>query len=78
IYSGSLRGVGDSWIPMIITCFGICVLRVVWILIAVPLQTNITTIIFSYPLTWVVTSILFIIYFHGFSKLKGHAKNFAQ
>ncbi|MEG0565272.1 MAG: MATE family efflux transporter [Hungatella sp.] len=78
IYSGSLRGVGDSWIPMIITCFGICVLRVVWILIAVPLQPNITTIIFSYPLTWVVTSILFIIYFHGFSKLKGHAKNLAQ
>lgn len=70
IYSGSLRGVGDSWIPMIITCMGICVLRVVWILVAVPFNPTIKTIVFSYPLTWVVTSILFIIYFHRFSRLK--------
>ena len=70
IYSGSLRGVGDSWIPMIITCLGVCVLRIVWILVAVPLQNTITTIIFSYPLTWTTTSILFIIYFHKFSRLK--------
>lgn len=74
IYSGSLRGVGDSWIPMVITCLGICVLRVVWILIAVPLRNDIKTIVFSYPLTWVVTSILFIIYFHRFSRLKTSGK----
>ncbi len=70
IYSGSLRGVGDSWIPMIITCLGVCMLRVVWILVAVPIHNTITTIVFSYPLTWTTTSILFIIYFHKFSRLK--------
>lgn len=70
IYSGSLRGVGDSWIPMIISCLGVCALRVIWILVAVPYSRNIQTVIFSYPLTWGVTSILFIIYFHYFSKLK--------
>lgn len=70
IYSGSLRGVGDSWIPMILTCMGVCVLRVVWILIAVPLHNDIKTIIFSYPLTWTVTSVLFVVYFHRFSRLK--------
>ena len=30
IYSGALRGVGDCWIPMIMTALGVCVLRVVW------------------------------------------------
>lgn len=78
IYSGALRGAGDSWIPMIITCMGICVLRVVWILIAVPLHNNIKTIIFSYPLTWVVTSLLFIVYFHWFSRLKSSGKKLCQ
>lgn len=69
ILSGSLRGAGDCWIPMIMTGLGVCALRVVWIIIAVPLRPDITTIIFSYPLTWSITSILFIIYFYYFSKL---------
>ncbi len=69
IYSGALRGIGDSWIPMILTMLGVCALRVAWILVAVPLRRTITTVVFSYPLTWTVTSVLFIIYFHRFSKL---------
>ncbi len=69
IYSGALRGIGDSWIPMIITMVGVCALRVLWILVAVPLRRDITTVVFSYPLTWSVTTVLFIIYFHRFSRL---------
>jgi len=70
IFSGALRGTGDCWVPMIMTALGVCVLRVVWILIAVPLHRDILTVAFSYPLTWVVTSILFLIYFFFFSKLR--------
>lgn len=70
IYSGALRGVGDCWVPMLLTGIGVCLFRVIWILTAVPLRRDIITIIFSYPLTWVTTTILFFIYFHGFSKLK--------
>lgn len=69
IYSGSLRGIGDSWFPMIITMIGVCALRVVWLLGIVPMHRTIQTIIFSYPLTWSVTTILFLFYFHGFSRL---------
>lgn len=75
IYSGALRGVGDCWIPMLITCLGICVLRVIWILTAVPMRPDIKTVIFSYPLTWVTTSILFIIYFHRFSRLRNRGRH---
>ncbi|MBE5981336.1 MAG: MATE family efflux transporter [Paenibacillaceae bacterium] len=70
IYSGALRGTGDCWIPMILTSLGVCVLRIVWICTAVPIHPAIETVVFCYPLTWTVTSILFIIYFHCFSRLK--------
>lgn len=70
ILSGALRGVGDCWIPMLLCCGGVCVLRVAWVLIAVPINRNIYTIMFSYPLTWVVTTILFVVYYYFFSRLK--------
>ncbi len=63
ILSGALRGVGDCWIPMMLCCFGVCALRVIWILCVVPLSRNIFTIMFSYPLTWTVTSVMFIVYY---------------
>ncbi len=70
IYSGSLKGIGDSWFPMFLTMTGVCALRVLWLLLYVPHHRNIYAIIFTYPLTWVVTSILFLIYFHGFSPMR--------
>ena len=70
IYSGALRGVGDVWIPMVFSMLGVCALRVVWILTAVPVRREMRTIIFSYPLTWTVTSVLLFLYLHLFSRLK--------
>lgn len=63
VLSGTVRGAGDAFIPMIMTGLGVCVLRVVWIFIAVPLNRQISTVIVSYPITWILTSILFIIYY---------------
>ena len=68
ILSGSLRGMGNAFIPMLITCFGVCVLRIAWIYTAVPIHRDIKTVIFSYPLTWAATSILFVLYFGYYSK----------
>lgn len=70
ILSGALRGVGDSWIPMIICLVGICAVRIGWILIVVPQKKDIYCIMFSYPLTWILTTIMFIIYYLFFSKLR--------
>lgn len=63
IYSGALRGMGDALIPMLLSFGGICVLRSGWLLTAVPVWNNMKTVMFSYPLTWIVTSVLFIIYY---------------
>lgn len=63
ILSGAVRGTGDSLIPTMMTLLGICVLRVLWILIAVPMNHTIENVLFSYPLTWSITSVLFILYY---------------
>ncbi|MDO4294501.1 MAG: MATE family efflux transporter, partial [Eubacteriales bacterium] len=63
ILSGACRGCGDALFPMLLTCFGVCVLRIVWIFTAVPLRHEVATVAFSYPLTWTITSILFFVYY---------------
>lgn len=77
ILSGSLRGIGDCWIPMLITCIGVCVLRILWVSFAVPKieHASILTIVFSYPMTWTVSSILFILYFFTKSRLNPRKKS---
>ena len=70
ILSGALRGVGDCWVPMILCGLGVCAIRVLWILVAVPIKRDMYTIMFSYPLTWVVTTIMFVIYYLCFSRMR--------
>lgn len=70
IFSGSLRGVGDCWMPTVISCLGICVIRVLWNMFIVPLKPDMYTIMFSYPLTWTITSTMYILYYLFFSQLK--------
>ena len=67
VLSGGVRGTGDSIIPMVMTCMGVCVLRVVWILgVATPLWHTLHGVLVCYPISWSLTSILFLIYFlHG-------------
>lgn len=75
ILGGAVRGCGDAVNPMLITCIGVCVLRITWVLIAVPIWNDIATVAFSYPLTWIVTSILFIIYYARGKWLKRCMRN---
>jgi putative MATE family efflux protein len=70
IFSGSLRGMGNSLIPMILTSLGVCALRVLWLFTMVPIWPEVKTVIFSYPLTWTVTSLLFIGYYRYYIKKK--------
>ncbi|WP_034467645.1 MATE family efflux transporter [Butyrivibrio proteoclasticus] len=63
ILSGVLRGMGASFMPMLITLSGICVLRVVWILLVFPLNKTVEMVEASYPITWITTSVLFVLYY---------------
>jgi len=64
--SGTLRGLGKSFISMIVSLIGSCLLRVVWIFTVfnnLPKEGTVENTIFrlnmlyiSYPVTWVITS----------------------
>lgn len=68
IFSGTMRGCGESIKPMILVCLGICVLRIAWLTFISPHYPTIKGVVVSYPVTWFTTSLLFIIYYKHFKK----------
>lgn len=52
---GLLRGMGSSVQPMITSIVGVCVLRIVWILVILPLNPTLAMLYISYPISWAVT-----------------------
>ena len=64
ILSNALRGAGDSIVPMVICLVGVCVLRILWILLVVPRWNTIAGVSYSYPVTWGITALTFLIYYH--------------
>lgn len=72
VLSGVLRGAGDTFIPMLIAGIGVCVLRSAWILLMMPSHHDMYTMMNSYPISWVISSIAFIVYLFRFSKLKAY------
>ena len=63
ILSGTLRGVGDAWMPLVITGIGVCAVRVLWIMLVLPHYHTIIGAAFCYPLTWSLTTVAFVIYY---------------
>lgn len=63
VFSGAMRGTGDSVMPTIITCVGVCLLRVVWIFGVVSIWNSVMMLALAYGVTWTVTSTVFGIYY---------------
>ena len=70
ILSGTLKGVGDAWMPLVITGIGVCAVRVLWIMLVLPHYHTIIGAAFCYPLTWSLTTVAFVIYYYFFSSLR--------
>ena len=63
IFTGHLRGLGASVVPMFTSLAGICGLRVLWIAVFFPLLGGTWDILFlCYPLTWAVTALAHFAY----------------
>ncbi len=63
--TGSMRGIGSSVVPMVITIVGVCVMRIVWIftVFASPEYHTFAGLFISYPISWALTfSAVFISY----------------
>lgn len=62
---GALRGIGYSIMPMIVSIVGVCVLRLIWLatVFQIPEFHKIETVYLSYPVTWILTSLVYIVFF---------------
>jgi putative MATE family efflux protein len=57
VSSGSLRGLGSSFTPMVISVLGICGIRIAWIytVFQIPRFHTIDVLFASYPISWAIT-----------------------
>ncbi len=55
VLTGYLRGVGYSLLPMFSCIFGVCAVRVFWVLFVFPLIPTPTGLLVSFPLSWGLT-----------------------
>ena len=62
VLSGAIRGIGDTFNPMIINIFGICVCRVLWIFFIVPLNPTFFMVLYGFIVSWIITAIMYITY----------------
>ena len=69
IIAGAYRGVGNVLIPTALTLVGVVGIRVVWIMMNAT-ASNVGIPLLCYPLSWTITSILFILYFFVIKKGK--------
>lgn len=58
VICGYLRGFGISLLPALLTIFGICILRIIWIHTIFPLYHTFETIILVYPVSLAATTLL--------------------
>lgn len=64
ILSSALRGIGNVLVPMLMTCTGVCLLRIIWIFLVIPKKPSISHILVCYPISWGLTATLFIVYYY--------------
>lgn len=69
-FTGCLRGMGASTVPMIISVCGVCGTRIIWIYTVFRIFQTPESLFISYPVSWAITvTIQFICYLHVKKKL---------
>lgn len=61
VFAGSVRGLGYSFVPMVISTIGACVLRIIWIFTVFKAHHTLETLYVSYPITWMITIFAYIV-----------------
>lgn len=62
VFSGTLRGMGRSFIPMLVSVFGVCGIRISWIFFIFPIERTLDVLYLSYPLSWCVTACFHLLF----------------
>ena len=70
IYSGALRGVGDTRATMIIMLFSFVLFRQLYLFTVYRLGGGIVPISLGYPAGWIMCSAVILIYYYRFARQK--------
>ncbi|MCH5170133.1 MAG: MATE family efflux transporter [Oscillospiraceae bacterium] len=68
------RGAGKAFVPMFVMLSVWCVIRIIYIMLVTKLTGNIHLIYWAYPITWAISSVIYLFYYlfsdwvHGFEK----------
>ena len=62
VLSGSIRGTGNTLHPMIINIFGICICRILWVFLIVPLNPTFFMVLYGFIVSWIITALMYIVY----------------
>ena len=63
VLSGVLRGMGDAWVPLLITAAGSCLFNIWWIFTVYPSHRTLTVLYLSYPASWLVTEAMYLFHY---------------
>ncbi len=58
ISGSALRGYGHSLVPALLTVFGTCIFRVIWVNTVVPAHHTLPVLFSIYPISWIVTGVM--------------------
>lgn len=61
---GSLRGLGYSVLPMMVSLLGACGLRILWIYTIFNWDRSLFTLYVSYPVSWIITALVHALCFY--------------
>jgi len=60
---GSSRGMGKSFVPMVLNVFFICAPRILWVYFVFPLCPTYTFLYWCFPVSWLLSSVAQIFYY---------------
>ena len=66
-FNGIIRGMGKTLVPMLVMVSCWCIMRMIWITIMVPIYNDIQIVFWGWPITWLASSLFFIIYYKRMS-----------
>ena len=70
VIAGVLRGAGKSAIPMYIMIFSFVILRQIYLFIVTKFTESVGFIFFGWPVTWIICSLIFVIYYYKVNWIK--------
>ncbi len=70
IFGGAIRGAGSTVTVTIISALSICVFRILWLTILLPMYNDIRVLFLCYPVSWTLSSIATVIFYFKGSVIK--------